>query len=1080
MILSEQKDFFRKIHPEQFSDSKTIQIGKLDQDFFDFYLETLTSKGLEKEFEKFCRRLAEVEICPNLLPQTGPTGGGDSKVDSETYPVSELISERWYYGKGDKGGKERWAFAISAKKDWKPKVKSDVKKIAEANDTVARDYTKVFFMTNQYVSDKKRAETEDSLRKEFNLDVRILDRTWLLEKVFNSSSNKEIAINSFNLSDSFKDEVKIGSTDYKRKQELDKIEEHLKKPGIKQSEYVPLAKRSLILARQLELPGTHIYGLIDRYQRLSEEYGNRIDVADAIYDAAWTIYWWYPDDDLYYEYYKKYESLAIDSDNVYLFSNLITLYLNLFSISMRNKLKIEEHSYKIQEKYQQFISDPSKPNTAIEARASYQLIRFFLGDNIDEIVEELIAVLNDSKWHLDLELYPLNRVIQELPLLKEAKRYNELFELGISIMSQQEKETTAALMLARRGHSIKEEKPYEALVYFSRTLMSFYNESNKEYLISSVLEMAEIFERMGLLWAARNFYYYDFCLCLNQYMKFGEVYPAMFISANGLKFLELRLGQIIYSSEFDFLENMGRHIYPEEISSSEESHANYDCLFAIQILRTPFRVIKQLEKLPFYLEERGLIFASAAIKYELGYYDEDILEDLNGDKVAFDDLMGKWKNQPAIEEMNNEPWYGIEKPYILKTRVLGCSFEVWISNSVEHGEVEVAATILATIESFFGTGISKELISLAGIVKIHLNFDSGVDCLIKGNILDNKPNEIEIIYRDYQKESIVDDQEQFADFLTELLGMVTSIMFPYKSEMQKIEKMITEDAALSRSHTFSNSVFYGMEILGKSTFSFETVVGEFDSLPALRTEKSNATKVEEAVETEDDKTAKQIHYSKPPDGLGFENISHENIKTTTTINISLWNKSEWRGVIFLTFMDETRPPVLAPIFTKPICKAIFEEWIENIGKTDDEDVICIKIIKGIDIKNPFWYRVVFGSTKFPVSKGNKPIIMALPSRLHTMTADNNTNLLRFEKALSKANNYYICPAVMTSSTSQPELIYELMIKKKKTSISICEAWEIANDDILAITGILPTDNPIIPEGKKDLSVLKALKRKRER
>lgn len=1078
--MSEQKDFFRKIHPEQFSDSKTIKIGKLDQNFFDFYLETLTSKGLEKEFEKFCRQLAEVEICPNLLPQTGPTGGGDSKVDSETYPVSELISERWYYGKGDKGGKERWAFAISAKKDWKPKVKSDVKKIAEVNETVARDYTKVFFMTNQYVSDKKRADTEDSLRKEFNLDVRILDRTWLLEKVFNSSSNKEIAINSFNLSDSFKDEVKIGSTDYKRKQELDKIEEQIKNSGIKQSEYVPLARKSLILARQLELPGTHICGLIDRYQRFSEEYGTEIDVADAIYDAAWTIYWWYPDDEAYYEYYKKYESLAIDSDNVNLFSNLITLYLNLFSISIRNKLNIEEHSYKIQEKYQQFISDPSKPNTAIEARASYQLIRFFLGDNIDEIVEELIAVLNDSKGHLDLELYPLNRVIQEFPLLEEAKRYNELFELGISVMSQQEKETTAALMLARRGHSIKEEKPYEALVYFSRTLMSFYNESNKEYLISSVLEMAEIFERVGLLWAARNFNYYGFCLCLNQYMKFGEVYPAMFISANSLKFLELRLGQIIYSSEFDFFENMGRHIYPSEISNSEEYHAKYDYLLAIQILRTPFKVIKQLEKLPVYLEERGLIFASAAIKYELGYYDENILEDLNGDKVAFDDLMGKWKNQPAIEKMNSEPWYGIEKPYILKTRVLGCLFEVWISNSVEHGEVEVAATILATIESFFGTGISKELISLAGIVRVHLNFDSGVDYLIKGSILDNKPNEIEIIYRNYQKENNVEDQEQFADFLTELLGMVTSIMFPYESEMQKIEKVITEDSALSRSHTFSNSVFYGMEILGKSAFLFEKVVGEFDSLPALRTEKSNATKVEEAVETEDDKTAKQIHYSKPPGGLGFENISHENIKTTTTINVSLWNKSEWRGIIFLTFMDETRPPILAPIFAKPISKSIFEEWIENIGKTDDEDVICIKIIKGIDIKNPFWYRVVIGSTKFPVSKGNKPIIMALPSRLHTMTADNNSNLLRFEKALSKANNYYICPAVMTSSTSQPELIYELMIKKKKTSISICEAWEIANDDILAITGILPSDNPIIPEGKQDLPVLKALKRKSER
>ena len=58
----------------------------------------MTSKNLDKPFEEFCRHIAEVEICPNLLPQTGPTGGGDSKVDSETYPVSENLSAYWYFG----------------------------------------------------------------------------------------------------------------------------------------------------------------------------------------------------------------------------------------------------------------------------------------------------------------------------------------------------------------------------------------------------------------------------------------------------------------------------------------------------------------------------------------------------------------------------------------------------------------------------------------------------------------------------------------------------------------------------------------------------------------------------------------------------------------------------------------------------------------------------------------------------------------------------------------------------------------------------------------------------------------------
>jgi len=40
------------------------------------------------------------------LPQTGPTGG-DSKVDTETYPVSEEILDRRYEGDTKQAGKER-------------------------------------------------------------------------------------------------------------------------------------------------------------------------------------------------------------------------------------------------------------------------------------------------------------------------------------------------------------------------------------------------------------------------------------------------------------------------------------------------------------------------------------------------------------------------------------------------------------------------------------------------------------------------------------------------------------------------------------------------------------------------------------------------------------------------------------------------------------------------------------------------------------------------------------------------------------------------------------------------------------
>jgi hypothetical protein len=218
--MSRQKDFFKKMHPEQFSDSYIVKVGKLDKALFDYYLSTITNKSKEIDFESFCRQIAQVELCPNLLPHTGPTGGGDSKVDSETYPVAEVIAETWFTGNPHRAAAERWAFAFSAKKDWLSKVKSDVEKIAKTIRDNKREYTTIFFITNQYVPDKKRADTEDALRLQYNTDIRILDKSWILDKTFSSKTNTMIAIAAFNLSELLIDEISVGANDYSRKKSV--------------------------------------------------------------------------------------------------------------------------------------------------------------------------------------------------------------------------------------------------------------------------------------------------------------------------------------------------------------------------------------------------------------------------------------------------------------------------------------------------------------------------------------------------------------------------------------------------------------------------------------------------------------------------------------------------------------------------------------------------------------------------------------------------------------------------------------------------------------------------------------------
>ena len=207
-------DYLRERRPERYSDFIITDEPQITRDILEYHLETLTNRSQEKEFEYFARRLAEKKLCPNILPQAGPTGGGDSKVDSETYPVAEEISSRWY--QGDAGAKDRWAFAMSAKKEWKGKVRSDIKKIAGTG----RGYSLIYFITNQFVRDKVRTEFEDALTTEFNITVRILDRNWIVGRVINHGrieiAAQILSIDSLRLTS----RKQIGPRDAKKEVEL--------------------------------------------------------------------------------------------------------------------------------------------------------------------------------------------------------------------------------------------------------------------------------------------------------------------------------------------------------------------------------------------------------------------------------------------------------------------------------------------------------------------------------------------------------------------------------------------------------------------------------------------------------------------------------------------------------------------------------------------------------------------------------------------------------------------------------------------------------------------------------------------
>lgn len=362
--------FYRREHPDYFSDTTEVAEPLVTSDLLAFHLDQLTAAKKEREFEDFCRRLAEREICPNLLPQTGPVGGGDSKTDASTYPVApELGNFRWWVGHTAPTS-EDWAFAFSAKRDWRAKVKDDVAKIAG----LSRGYTRAYFITNQPVSDKKRAAVETELTKKHHLDVRILDRTWMLERVM-TNHHERLAVQSLGLQVPVPRERRAGPRDARRLEKLEELLARLRQPRpgptddyAQSQDYLRAAK----LASSLERPHDEVDGLFHRARDLALRTKHVPAIIRTHYQHAWRSHFWYDDPataeqilDLMLEYLPDLR----EADLCELFNNLCSILKTAHATEFfrQDPAKLQARRSAVTAKLEQLKQDYSRPNNALYA-----------------------------------------------------------------------------------------------------------------------------------------------------------------------------------------------------------------------------------------------------------------------------------------------------------------------------------------------------------------------------------------------------------------------------------------------------------------------------------------------------------------------------------------------------------------------------------------------------------------------------------------------------------------------------------------------------------------------------------------
>ncbi|WP_371367787.1 hypothetical protein SRRS_15980 [Sporomusa rhizae] len=1056
-------DFLKSRRPSQFSDSVKIQKAQLDRAFFDYYLESLTSRNEEKKFELFCKRLAELEICPNLISQTGPTGGGDSKVDSETYPVSDDTALTWYTGIGRQAASERWGFAFSAKKDWKSKIVADVKNILSTN----RNYTTIFFMSNQYIPDKKRAATEDELTQKYIVQVKILDRSWLLDKIFNNH-NEQVAAEIFGLSESFKTAINIGPLDYERKQKLDALEVEIKNltaDGVQNGSIVQMAIDAAELSRELELSLTETMGRFNRAIALASKYGTIIQQKECFYVLAWTLYYWYEEFDEFYNKYCDYEKLVVGGINVYDIERLTNLWMNLFIISKGdpNERNLGIHTEKLISEYERLINDKNRPNSALEARANYIFVKLLLGQDSNKLLEELASIITESHGVLDFSLDTISRIIMEIaPRMEESPGFDKLFETIVAMTNNRKQEIVSAKLLLTRGKQLVNKKPFSTVRYIGKALFSLYKEESKEDFLLALFLMGHACEKLDLLWASRGFYFNAFYISFIDYMKYGHLSPVLVASSTSMKMVELMLGRIPQLLAWHKMDDISCQLLSavgydtNKINKTENNLDLFDTILGMLFLRVPFDQLPRLSLLPDSLDKYQLYMASSALKYALGYIDKDIFAEHDNDEI--NQFMKDWYNQPAKDQIANVPIIGLNNIELLQSKILGCN--IIIEADRKFPCIELSESILAALESFFATAPIDKIISVTPKVNIVVKYAASEKFKISYNKVDGQ--KYDIICSDFNKEEFYHAQNITKKFILGFIANLIAHILIFKDVKTQLEEMVENDNIFDRSLDFTGSVFLTEDLFGKDSMTLMDFASVDDTDYTLK--RNTPLQLEDNTHSNDvDKVKfhKMTRQAPPPGVFDPENIRHKNMEVVSIINLSLWDKAKWKGIIFaMSPRHYEEPPILSPLFTdKDAGISIFKEWISMFGKVDEKNIITVGLIKGINKNNLSHYTVAFGANLDVLMPASSKYITTA-NRFHKMTPNNDINFKNFEDIiLRRGKQYYLMPSYMNTKSNRPELAFDYAILKN--DIEIRNAWEVDIESWLSLA-ITPDDDPFIP------------------
>lgn len=1006
-------EFYRTIRPEFFSDSELQNETVISEEHFMFILDRITQNQKENEFEILCRKLAERFITPNLIPQVGPTGGGDGKVDIETYPVSEEISMRWFTSCWS--STDKWAFAISAKKAWKAKLESDVKKIVNT----ARNYNKIFFMTNQAPSSKQKKDIEDALSKKYEIEIKILDGVWIREKVF-TDSLFELVIKTLNLNSISIEQNKIvGINDSERQKDIERLESRIKDgSGYFENDFMLFEDclEVAILSRMLEKSRDEVEGKFLRVIRIAERIKSDSLTIKVKYQRAWTYLYYYDDIEYFIKDYTDVKKLMNSGSKLEEIEKYITLYISLvgLDVTKRESSLVDKEMNDILGFLEIIQVDPAMPNRAAFAKTNILMIQIYhsiaKGHDPTTFIKELNVTMGDAQHLME---YPFLSIKEMLGHIGSALPNNcamdDLFDNIIPIIAKRQSDVEAGNLLLKRGEQKLNARLYSPAVKYigKATVLYAKEESQNELAVASAM-LGIAYRGLGLDWASNNAFLTSFTVLFKQFTKENVPSLALLVSLQELMINEIAIGRLtVFLRWFELYAILQR--YREETLSIDglSSFEYFDTILMIRLLNTAYPILEKHSHLPEIFKKYGLFLSADSILYRYGY-DDEIRKDVLS-VADIDEFFAQASTHPMKHKMRFNTNFISETSVTFQSCILGCIISVTSDNN--DSSLLFTETLLAFFESLLSTSTSG-VTSHIKSVNIILN-DSPEQELYKlerdigSNTFNLKMNL-----------SLIDQSN--LDFIWEcLLKLAVEIISHvfFIPDIEKYFKNLFQDEEVHKrlsivlSHKINTTAILG----SRFKLKYQDWIEGIAIIEPIR-----ETKIKEISASNEGK------YKEYCEQIDIYDVPHDLRQVQTCINKELWDHAHWEAVSYMFFEGKS---IVGIVFkNQKYADLILEEWSKEIANSP-EGFIKISIVTEINKEHPYNYLVII-HPPIDTIKMNSSSIVVIVSRQQEMTPKTSNNLLTFKNIVEQTKNCYVITFSMDEIKSNiPESRMSIKLKQ---------------------------------------------------